>query len=104
MVWSLAQTSLGRSVMIVPVCGFSGFGNVRDGASNCASRISRSTRAFDVRTSRSAAAPTLCDGLRRKTEKLPSTSRIFSSNAASLQAVFGPRRRNTRPGCAAISR
>src|SRR5271170_215216 len=51
MVWSLAQTSLGCAVMIEPVCGFAGFGTVRDGASNCASRISRSTRAFDVRTS-----------------------------------------------------
>ena len=30
------------------------------------------------------------------------TSRIFSSNAASLQAVFGPRRCRTRSGCAAI--
>jgi hypothetical protein len=50
MVWSLAQISLGRSVMIVPGWGFVGFGSVRDGASNFASRISRSTRALDVRT------------------------------------------------------
>lgn len=28
MVWSLAQTSLGCAVMIVPVCGFSNFGTV----------------------------------------------------------------------------
>jgi hypothetical protein len=49
-VWSLAQTSLGRAMMIVPVCRFSAFRNMRDGASNCASRISRSTLAFDVRT------------------------------------------------------
>ena len=50
MVWSLAQTSLGRSVRIVPVWGFSVLGSVQDGASNCSSLISRSTRAFDVRT------------------------------------------------------
>jgi len=69
-VWSLAQISLGRAVRIVPVCGFSAFGNMRDGASNWASRISRSTCAFDVRTSwKTQPGPTLCDGPRRKTEK-----------------------------------
>jgi hypothetical protein len=42
---------VGRAVMIVPVWGFSALESVRAGATNCASRISRSTRAFDVRTS-----------------------------------------------------
>jgi hypothetical protein len=51
MVWSPAQTSLRRAMMIVLVCGFSGFGSVRDGSINCASRISRNTRASGARTS-----------------------------------------------------
>jgi hypothetical protein len=41
---------IGRAVMIVPMCRFSAFRNMRDGASYCASRISRNPLAFDVRT------------------------------------------------------
>ena len=48
--FSLIVVTQVLAAVVVPVWGLAGFGSVRDGTSNCAARISRSTRAFDVRT------------------------------------------------------
>ena len=89
-------------MVIVPSWAFGPWAwPTRVGASRCASRISRSTRAFDVRTPchRSRAQTLRCPSPRKTAAA--STARISLSNVSSLHCGFGPRRRRGRAGPAA---
>ena len=92
LVASIPHIWSGCSVVIVPSCAFGPCAcPPRVGARSCASRISRSTRALDVRTP--------CQRNRAHTLRWPSPRKgaaastvwIRSSSSASLHCGFGPR-------------